>query len=237
MVAALSGMSAVSSRTAMAGTDSLTRVANRAAFLAALRVRLSQVRRPEEPVTLLLVDLDGFKLVNDLYGHPTGDSVLAEVAQRLEESTRAEDLVARLGGDEFAVLLANGVTSRTAGEVANRITEAVAQPIEVAGRTLLVGASIGWAVTSASMTDPNSLMERADAELYRAKAARGRTPNSARTLGSGLGRPSAVGGIAELDEPGEVRATPWDSRSDRGWDEPTWSLAHGGRVAAPHQRG
>ena len=202
MVAALSGMSAVSSRTSAAGTDPLTRVGNRAAFTAALRARLDQPYRVAGSVTLLLVDLDRFKLVNDVHGHLTGDNVLVEVAQRLEESTRADDLVARLGGDEFAVLLASGVTSRTAREVADRITGAVAKPMTLGERTLQVGVSIGWAVASAGTGDPTALMERADAELYRVKAARHRQP---------------------------ATETPVRTGSDpagRLWHAPEWSLTH-----------
>lgn len=223
MVAAQAGLSAVTSRTAQAGTDALTSVPNRAFLLARIKSALSAADLDRVPVTVLLIDLDRFKQVNDEFGHLIGDRVLVEVARRLEESTRSSDVVARFGGDEFAVLLCGGSGGRTAEEVAARINNAVSRPIQVPGRSLLVGVSIGWAIADRHDTDPLVLLQRADARLYAAKAAR-------QVDGVRSGGPSPTGGppVSRVPEVRPGAAVGWRAADtvrgdDRAW-QPIWSI-------------
>jgi diguanylate cyclase (GGDEF)-like protein len=222
MMAAQSGMSAVSSRTALAGTDPLTSLANRATLLTRLRTRLLQLRDPSDAVTLLLVDLDRFKEVNDDHGHLAGDQVLVEIARRLEESTRSSDLVARFGGDEFAILLAGGVSLRSVDEVANRIRVAVARPIPVQGKSVRVGVSIGSALAIAKGVDPLDLIHRADDALYRAKAARPKADSAEdMAVGGMTQQPGSALNASAIHAPVDedrLADVPWV-----GWDEPSWS--------------
>jgi diguanylate cyclase (GGDEF)-like protein len=121
---------------------------------------------------LLIVDLDGFKHINDTLGHDAGDSVLAEVALRLRSLVRATDMVCRLGGDEFGVIL---VQPRTVGAVdvaCARIIERLSQPIRLTGQSVVIGASIGVAIAAKHPTTSlEDLCKAADMALYEAKRA------------------------------------------------------------------
>jgi diguanylate cyclase (GGDEF)-like protein len=124
---------------------------------------------------LVLIDLDHFKPVNDLHGHPVGDAVLREFGQRLSRQVRPTDAVARLGGDEFAVALAGVREPANAYAVARKIIAVAKLPFEIEGLILSVGASAGVAVGADAGGGFANLMARADASLYRAKrAGRGR---------------------------------------------------------------
>ena len=140
--------------------DGLTGLANRAAFMS----RLAETR--EGTFALLYLDLDGFKPVNDRWGHGTGDNVLAEIAHRIAEAVGADDLLARLGGDEFAVLVRGGESDR-AEELAEAIVDAVKRPITVHDEQVVLGVSIGIATGAAP--ELASLLERADGAMYQAK--------------------------------------------------------------------
>jgi diguanylate cyclase (GGDEF)-like protein len=152
--------------TVLASLDGLTGLANRASFNAALSGALDDESVPDTSV--LFVDLDDFKDVNDVFGHRVGDQLLRVVAARLLRATRPEDLCARIGGDEFAVLL-RGTTGTGAADVARRIVEAVAAPAHLEGAVVRIGASVGVA-TGARGVDLESLIHCADVAMYAAKA-------------------------------------------------------------------
>jgi len=158
--------------TVQATLDSLTGLANRASFHTALAGALGDevtgVDGSPRPTTVLFIDLDDFKDVNDAFGHGAGDQLLRLLATRLRRATRPEDLCARLGGDEFAVLL-RGTGNAAAGEIARRIVQAVSTPAHIGGGVARVGASVGVA-TASGETDIEHLIHRADVAMYAAKA-------------------------------------------------------------------
>jgi diguanylate cyclase (GGDEF)-like protein len=146
--------------------DPLTGLASRAFFHEQLEHAVS-IRTENEPGTaVVFIDLDEFKQINDQYGHSVGDEVLAILGARLKTVIRAGDSVARLGGDEFAVLLTSVREPAEPAIVAERLLEQITAPIEVAGRHLLITASIGIALESSG----TELLKQADAAMYRAKA-------------------------------------------------------------------
>ncbi len=143
--------------------DALTRLANRALF----DERVNQASATASgDVTILVIDLDDFKKINDSYGHAAGDALLVAMAQRLRECVRPSDTVARLGGDEFAVLLP-GTPPEHARVLADRMAFALAVPVEVEGQLMAVGASIG--IATGDRSDADRLLREADAAMYRAK--------------------------------------------------------------------
>ena len=126
--------------------------------------------RDNTPLALLLIDLDGFKTINDTLGHHQGDLLLREVGTRLRAVLRQRDTVARLGGDEFVALLP-GDDGGGATRTARKVLAALAAPIMAEGRRIVVGASIGVALYPAHGTDAAALLRRADAAMYVAKRA------------------------------------------------------------------
>lgn len=155
--------------TARASTDPLTGLANRSAFTAALESALAAP--PGSDVSVLFVDLDGFKAINDGFGHQAGDQVLVEVATRLRRAARPGDVCARLGGDEFAILLP-GADADAAEAAAARVRTAIGAPLRRASDvTLPLSASVGSA-TALTGSDADSLMRVADDAMYAAKRAR-----------------------------------------------------------------
>lgn len=155
----------------LANHDSLTGLLNRAAFQGRLKQSLVQAHSEAGSVALLFIDLDGFKGVNDAEGHRAGDEVLRIVAQRIASTVRACDTTARLGGDEFLVMLDRDVTRDVTDTMGQRIIEALHLPMAVEGRELLIGASIGVAVSPPLEGDIDALMNRADQAMYSAKRA------------------------------------------------------------------
>jgi len=149
--------------------DALTGLPNRAVFADQLARTVGQTGE-SEPVAVLCIDLDGFKAVNDVYGHPAGDALLIAAAQRLRSAVRGHELVARLGGDEFAVVQAGGRQPDHAGLLAGRILEALAEPFAIGVETVRISGSVGVALFPDDAADPQSLVKNADMALYRAKA-------------------------------------------------------------------
>jgi len=155
--------------TRMARTDSLTGLGNRACFQDQLEVALRERARTPRPLVLLYLDLDGFKSVNDRFGHDVGDALLVTIAQRITSSLRVGSTVARIGGDEFVVLLADCPDDEV-GTVCRRLTDAITRPVDMDGRHLTVGASIGAAIWTPG-DSVEELMRRADREMYQCKRA------------------------------------------------------------------
>ncbi len=153
-----------------ARTDSLTGVASRRAFSEAAEAEMQRALRYRTELSLLMMDLDHFKLVNDTHGHVTGDAVLVSFAQTVQQLVRKVDLVARLGGEEFVVLLPN-ITAEQATALAERIREAVYHShLLVEGKPLQFSVSIGVAQFDRRELSLTGWLARADAALYRAKS-------------------------------------------------------------------
>ena len=152
--------------------DALTRLPNRTLLNDRLRQAILTGSRQGRTAALLVMDVDGFKEVNDTCGHHTGDLLLQQIAQRLEGLLRSSDTVARLGGDEFAILPGVGIGSEDGARTAQKILRVLEQPFTIDDRVLRVSASIGIALFPAHGRDASSLMRRADEAMYVAKRAR-----------------------------------------------------------------
>ena len=151
--------------------DPLTSLPNRRAIMTALEAAIGQAPDGTRPLAYYLLDLNGFKRINDEHGHAIGDEVLRAVAQRLRAAARRPDVVARLGGDEFAAL-ACGIEDRNeASEIGQRFLAALSKPIRVGDCTLAVGVAVGVAICPADGTTGQQIMHHADLAMYRAKAA------------------------------------------------------------------
>jgi diguanylate cyclase (GGDEF)-like protein/PAS domain S-box-containing protein len=151
--------------------DALTGLPNRHLFMERLGTALA--RRDGTHFAVLFLDLDRFKVVNDSLGHHVGDELLVAVSRRLMESVRGCDTVARFGGDEFTILLQELDDPADAGRIAERIAQAVAAPVNLAGYEVFTSASIGIALSSGGYDRPEYLLRNADMAMYRAKAGTG----------------------------------------------------------------
>jgi diguanylate cyclase len=149
-------------------TDHLTGLANRRRLIDALEVVFGDHQAEPRGIAFLFVDLNGFKRVNDAFGHPVGDEVLRQVATRFASALAPNDLLARVGGDEFVALLVDAGAQRAA-EVAARLSTSLAEPIQLSAVTAGIGASIGIALAPQDATEWEGLMGCADAAMYRAK--------------------------------------------------------------------
>ncbi len=153
----------------MAYHDALTSLPNRALFVDHLTLELAHAKRDKVLLAVLFLDLDRFKDVNDKLGHTAGDQLLKEVARRLKMCVRESDTVSRLGGDEFTVLLPGINKRESATGVADKILEAVRQPMELDGHEVSITTSIGIVLYPNDCKDPDTLLKNADAAMYRAK--------------------------------------------------------------------
>lgn len=165
-------------------TDALTGLPNRRLLLDRADHALAKAGRTGEIIAMLYCDLDDFKMINDVYGHDSGDEVLLTVAHRLQSGIRSGDTVARLGGDEFAVLLENLAGPTDAEEVGQRLADRLAEPIALGGRMVTTPASIGIAVARGGGSTTRDLLRDADRAMYTVKRDPGRRTAVARS-GSG----------------------------------------------------
>ena len=150
--------------------DGLTGLLNRTAFLQALQAAATDVHRSGRGFAVLYVDLDGFKPVNDGYGHAVGDQLLVWVARQLTQAAREDDVVARLGGDEFALLQRGVSDGDSAYRLADRLVQALGQPTVIEAHALQIGASIGIVLSPGDGTEAEELLRKADSAMYLAKA-------------------------------------------------------------------
>ena len=165
---------ALAQASCLALTDPLTKLANRRLLLSHLEKLITSCARHNSHGAVLLIDLDGFKLINDRHGHETGDAVLIEIARRLQSMVRSEDVVGRLGGDEFIVLLhsldGDERKARDAAlQVAEALIEAIRKPFNFNDKTLQVGSCIGVRLLGFEVQDTDTAIREADSAMYRAK--------------------------------------------------------------------
>ncbi|MET0091259.1 MAG: EAL domain-containing protein [Candidatus Thiodiazotropha sp.] len=153
----------------MAHYDALTQLPNRVLLADRMQQSMAQTRRSGQLLAICYLDLDGFKPVNDNYGHEVGDKLLVEVAQRLNSHMRDSDTVARLGGDEFVMLLTNLHSVQECEQALTRLLETMYASYRVDGRTILISASIGVSLYPYDNGDPDTLLRHADQAMYRAK--------------------------------------------------------------------
>jgi diguanylate cyclase (GGDEF)-like protein len=153
----------------LANHDTMTGLANRASFTGQLNEAFAAARRSGTPFAILCLDLDHFKDVNDTLGHPQGDLILQAAAHRLKGIVHHNDVIGRLGGDEFAVLVTSATDASGIAVLAQRINEALAEPVEIEGNQVGVSASIGISIFAPTIASPDQMMIQADLALYRTK--------------------------------------------------------------------
>jgi len=152
-----------------ANYDNLTGLPNRRLFMILANQKIAQSDRNNDVMAVAFLDLDGFKQVNDLYGHEMGDKLLQEVAMRCEEALRKSDIVARFGGDEFVILLDFVHSSNEAEEILSRVIDEITRPFFIDSATLQIGVSIGYTLFPEDDSNLNILLQHADNAMYVAK--------------------------------------------------------------------
>ncbi len=149
--------------------DALTGIPNRVLLADRMKQAMAQTIREQNMLAVCYLDLDGFKPINDQFGHETGDHVLVEISRRIENTIRGGDTVARLGGDEFVVLLLGLERGNECVTTLERLLEAIAQPITIKGNVLFLSASIGVSIYPLDNEDVDTLLRHADQAMYAAK--------------------------------------------------------------------
>jgi diguanylate cyclase (GGDEF)-like protein len=155
-----------------ADLDDLTGIANRAAFNRTLETKIAIAQLDGSPLLLALVDLDGFKSINDTLGHLAGDDVLKAVGRRLEQPWLKNSLAARLGGDEFALVVTDPALAANPAAFVRRLEAALAVPVTANGLTIMAAGTVGVALVTADTANVREMIHRADTELYTAKRTR-----------------------------------------------------------------
>ncbi len=150
--------------------DLLTRLPNRALFKDRLSMAITHAARNEQRLSVMFIDLDRFKVINDSLGHTMGDRLLQAVSQRLQQCIRRGDTLSRFGGDEFTLLLPDTQTTQAAVQVAEKILESIKEPFRLGGHEIYVGASIGIAMYPEAGTTLDALIKNADIAMYRVKS-------------------------------------------------------------------
>lgn len=154
----------------LALSDPLTGLMNRTKFNKQMDSVVSKLERYGTAFSVMFLDLDYFKIINDTRGHLVGDKLLKKVARRIEETVRETDSVARLGGDEFAIIMRDNCAAAAAARLAGKLLEEVAKPYNIDGERHKIGVSIGIALAPQNGTQPTQLLRNADLALYRSKA-------------------------------------------------------------------
>lgn len=149
--------------------DALTGLANRSCFFQQLETDIARASRQGRDFAVLFIDLDGFKRINDTFGHRAGDRVLDQIGQRLRVFCRKSDLAARMGGDEFALILGDVSNDASANEAAQRIADLLNAPVTVDSTTFQLSASIGVSFYPTHGTEPDELVHHADLAMYEIK--------------------------------------------------------------------
>jgi diguanylate cyclase (GGDEF)-like protein len=155
--------------TYLAQYDHLTGLVNRTLFRDRLVQAMARTKRLQQPIGLMLLDLDRFKAVNDTFGHDMGDELLKAVTERLKVCVREVDTVARMGGDEFTIILEGASSEQNILAVATRITESIAAPFGLQGHHISIGVSIGITIYPQDDHTIDQLLKHADTAMYRAK--------------------------------------------------------------------
>jgi len=155
----------------MAHYDVLTKLPNRTLFADRFTQAIARSKRNKTLLAVGFLDLDGFKPVNDTYGHDTGDKILIEVAARITATIRENDTISRHGGDEFSLLLSDLTSLNQCEQAMKRLHQEISKPYLISDHTIVIGASSGFTIYPLDSGEPETLLRHADQAMYQAKQA------------------------------------------------------------------